>query len=48
MRRRWRRGTLFLFLAAGAIMVAMFARVGYRSLGWGGYVYIDIAVPWKR
>jgi hypothetical protein len=37
-----------LFLAAGVVVVAMFVRVGYKRLGWGGYTYIDIAAPWKR
>ncbi len=29
-------------------MAATFFRVEYRSLGWGGYFYIDIAAPRKR
>jgi hypothetical protein len=42
------RRRLLLFFAAGVVVVAMFVRVGYKSLGWGGYVYIDIAARWNR
>ena len=43
-----RRRKLLLFFAAGVVVVATFVRMGYKSLGWGGYVHIDIAAPWKR
>jgi hypothetical protein len=23
-------------------------RVGYQSVGWGGYIHLDIVNPWKR
>jgi hypothetical protein len=44
-----RQRKLLLFFAAGAVVFcALFVHIGYKSLGWGGYVYVDIAAPWKR
>jgi hypothetical protein len=39
---------LLIFAAAVVVIGAMFVRVGYKPLGWGGYVYVGIAPPWKR
>jgi len=44
-----RRKRMLLLFTAGAILLgSLFIRVGYQSLGWGGYVYVDIVNPWKR
>ena len=45
MRRRRR---LVLFAVSIVLVSAMFVRVGYKSVGWGGYIHIDIVNPWKR
>jgi len=40
---------LLLFFAVAVVVVAaMFVRVGYNRLGWGGYVQVEFAAPWKR
>ncbi len=45
--RRIRR--LLLFFAVGVVLAGTtFIRVGYKSLGWGGYIYVGVAAPWKR
>ena len=36
-----------LLLAAFAV-IASVARVGYKPLEWGGYWYVDFALPWQR
>ncbi len=33
---------------ARILVCAAFIRVGYKSVGSGGYIYVDIAVPWNR
>lgn len=43
-----RKRTLLLFAAGAMVLGALFVRVGYRSLGWGGYIYVDIVKAWKR
>ena len=44
-----RRPRLFLSFVMGTlVLAAVFVRVGYKSLGLGGYVYVDIGAPWKR
>jgi hypothetical protein len=47
MKRR-RRVLLISAFAVVIIVLAMFTRIGYQRLGWGGYVSIDIAAPWHR
>ena len=39
---------LLLFTATAMLLGVLFIRVGYHSLGWGGYIYVDIVNPWKR
>jgi hypothetical protein len=37
-----------MFLVAAAVTAGAFVRVGYQSLGWGGYWYVDFVAPWHR
>jgi len=39
---------LLLFVAGAVLFGALFVRVGYQSLGWGGYIYVSTVSPWKR
>ena len=44
-----RKRRLILYFTMGAVLLgATFIRAGYRSLGWGGYVYVDLVPLWRR
>lgn len=43
MRRR-----RLLFVIVALVFAASFVRVGYEPLGWGGYWWVDVGVPWRR
>lgn len=49
-RGQWsmRRKRRLLLIATGLVLIALFVRVGYDRLGWGGYLHIDVAAPWRR
>jgi hypothetical protein len=38
MRQKW----VLLLAVAFLITAATFVRIGYRSLGWGGYWYVEV------
>jgi hypothetical protein len=42
------RKRVILVAIACVIVLATFTRIGYESLGWGGYWYVDLVPPWRR